>query len=424
MSDRKRKALRQTFYQNLLDLSHEDGINASGKEDVFGCIFGRDSAITVLKILRVHTQRPSLELLKIARRTLLALASLQGREFNRESGEELGKFIHEFRKERFEHLTKSDPPWYIYPDGYLRNYDSIDCTPLTLIAIYKYWEITQDNEFLVSILQAVENGLNWIITFGDSDKDLFLEYKFDPKRKFGGLSVQSWTDSKEALLDINGQMPKYPIAPVEAQGFAWLALMLWSDFYLRESPTFGKKILLRSKKIKTRFNEKFIINDHGFYFAVQALDGDKNQIKTITANPLLLLWAVYKKGSRIECILDKKYISDFVKRGFLPDLFVEDAGIRTMSSDSKTFNPNRDSYHNGSFWPMLNGLIIEGLLNFGFNEQVKKLREASIKPLLHFKTPIELYIKSGNDYLAYLSPSGQTSCRVQAWSAAAALDYL
>jgi len=415
--------LRQAFQKSLLDLSTSEGINASGKEDVFGCIFGRDSAITVLKILRAREHHPSLKLLEISQRALLTLVQLQGKETNKESGEEPGKFIHEYRKEKLERFQQMNPPWYIYPDNTIKNYDSIDSTPLTLIALYKYWQITGDSQFLVTVLPAVEAGLNWIITFGDLDKDVLLEYKLDPKRKHGGLSVQSWTDSNEALENEKGKMPEYPIAPIEAQAFAWLALRLWGDYYLNQNPSFAKKLLSEARSLKEEFNKKFIIKDSGLFYGVQALDGYKKPIKTITANPLLCLWAAVRIGKRVESILDTELIDQFVKRGFKSDLFVPDAGIRTMSSTSKTFNPNQDSYHNGSFWPMLNGLIIEGLENFGYMKKASKLRKASIKPLVHFGTPIELYIKKGDKFLEYKN-EGQTSCKVQAWSAAAALDYL
>lgn len=417
-------ALRQSFYQNLINLSTSEGINASGKEDIFDCVFGRDTAITVLKILRVHESKPAISLFEISKKALLTLVNLQGREINKESGEEPGKFIHEFRKEKLERFKEMNPPWYIYPDGYLRNYDSIDSTPLTLIALYKYWQIIGDKKFLITVLPAVEAGLNWIITFGDLDKDTLLEYEFNPKRKHGGLRIQSWTDSNESLEDINGKMPKYPIAPVEVQAFTWLALKLWSDFYVTQNPNFGRKLLSQAKELKKEFNKKFIFKDKGLFFAAQALDGDKKQIKTITANSLLCLWAAYKTNKKVESILYDELIDQFVKRGFMPDLFVADAGIRTMSSQSKTFNPGQDSYHNGSFWPMLNGLIIEGLLNFGYKKEAEELRKAATLPLIHFKTPIELYVKKGKQFLEYRNASGQTSCKVQAWSAAAALDYL
>jgi glycogen debranching enzyme len=420
------KSLKQLALDSLLNLSTDEGINASGKDEIYGCIFGRDSALTILKILRSHFQQPSLELLEVSRRALLTLVSLQGQEFNLESGEEPGKFIHEFRKEErlYKHLVQRPKPWYLYPDKTLKNYDSVDSTPLTLIAIYTYWQITQDSEFLMQSLDAVEKGLNWIITFGDKDKDYLLEYELPEDRIHGGLPVQSWTDSHESLLQPDGQMPKYPIAPVEAQGYAWLALKIWAHFYQDKSPEFARKLEAFAREMKSQFNTHFLIKDQDLTYAAQALDGNKRKIKTITGNPLLLLWASFYDGENIESILEDKYISDLVKRAFKKDLFDKDGGIRTMSTLSPTFINSQNSYHNGSFWPILNGMAHEGLLNWGFNRQARQLKKASLKALSHFQTPIELYVKTEDGkLLEYSNPRGQTSCKVQAWSAAALLDF-
>jgi glycogen debranching enzyme len=432
----KRNDLRKLAYTSLLDLATDEGINASGKEGVYGCIFGRDSALTILKILRAHSIKPSLPLLEVSRKSLIRLVSLQGKQFNLESGEEPGKFIHEFRDtpEKMARLLSVEKPWYVYPDNTIKNYDSVDSTPLTLIALYKYYQITQDGEFLLEVLPSVEAGLNWIITFGDKDKDTLIEYELPEDRVHGGLPVQSWTDSHHSLMDEAGIFPKYPIAPVEAQGYAWLALRLWADFYKSQSPKFSKKLLLQAKNLKKTFNKLFIYKetlpnksgkDDGKYFAAQALDGYKNQIKTVTGNTLLTLWATYFDGAKKESIVFDKYIKDFVDRSFMEDMFDPGAGIRTMSKSSKTYNPNEDSYHNGSFWPILNGLIFEGLENWSFKVQAKKLKEATLKPLLHFNTPIELYIRtSEGEYLEYRESNGQLGCRVQAWSAATYLELL
>lgn len=422
--DSARSNFRDVILQSLLSLATEDGINASGKEEIYGCIFGRDSALTILKILRVCARKGTpfeAKLLKICRRALLTLCSLQGKEVNIESGEEPGKFIHEFRKSKFEHLTSRPiKPWYLYPDGFLRNYDSIDSTPLILIALYRYWETACDKEFLITVLPFVEMGLNWIITFGDKDKDSLLDYSLDSARKYGGLSVQSWTDSHESLRRAGGFFPKYPIAPVEVQGYAWLALKLWSQFYKNIAPAFSQKLAGQADLIKKAFNMLFIFKDNGHFFAGQAVDGDKQLIKTITGNPLINLWSADKS----ECIIENQFIESLVERAFQPDLFDPDAGIRTMSALSPNYNPNRDSYHNGSFWPVLNGLITEGLDNFEFRKKSKLLKQASLKPIYYFNSPIELYTKDDNGYSEYLSPSGQAGCRVQAWSAASALDWL
>ncbi len=406
----------------MLDLITDEGINASGKDEIYGCIFGRDSFVTILKILKAITNKKNAvidknDLLAICRRSLLKLASLQGKEVNIESGEEPGKFIHEYRKDKYDHLLKLVKPWYVYADKTLRNYDSIDSTPLALIAIYRYWQITRDNEFLSFMLPHVEKGLVWLISYADYDRDKLIEYEFHKGRKFGGLEVQSWTDSLESLRQVNGKLPMYPIAPVEVQGYAWLALKHWSEF-------FGRPLMLYANRMKQVFNKLFIFKDKDCNYAAQALDGAKNKITTITANPLLLLWATYEENGCRESIIDEKYIPDFIRRASMEDLFDPDAGLRTMSTQSPTFNPRQDSYHNGSFWPKLNGQIHEGLEIWGFREEAKKLKAATLKPLIYFKTPIELYIKgdSGN-YLEFRNGS-QVGCRNQAWSAAAALDLL
>ena len=431
-----RNILRKTIYENILELSHEKGINASGNDDIYGCIFGRDSAITILKILKVCKEQkiPSEEkekLLDICKRALQTLVSLQGQETNIESGEEPGKFIHEYRPDNFERLLQMEKPWYIYPDGVLRNYDSLDSTPLALIALYSYWELTKDDDFLLLVLPSVEKGLNWIITYGDRDKDYLLEYDLSVERQHGGLAVQSWTDSRESMNDASGKFPDYPIAPVEVQGYAWLALNVWADFYSDSKIHFGnttrfaKALRLHARGLKKQFNKMFIFREGKHYYAAQALDGTKVQIKTVTGNPLLLLWAAYKKGNSVSTILEKRYIPSIIERAFTDDMFDKDAGIRTMSTKAETYIAGPNSYHNGSFWPKLNGMSHEGLVNFGFLKEAALLRLATLKPIEYFGSPIELYIKKDNgEYDIYKNADGQESCRVQAWTAASALDLL
>lgn len=438
---------RQSFYEEILALSTEEGINASGREEAYGCIFGRDSSITILKLLNILRNSNAaslydfLRLKQIIKTTILTLVELQGRQTNIESGEQPGKFIHEYRKDNYDRLTNREKPWFVYPDKKLRNYDSVDSTPMALIAIYKYWQQTNDTDFLLKVLPSVEKGLNWIITYGDADKDGLIEYELPPKRKHGGLPVQSWTDSRESLLRKSGRFPAYPIAPVEVQGYSWLALRLWSDFYMKENTgftntqKFGHKLLSTASEMKKVFNKKFIIKDGGFYFAAQALDGYKRKIRTITGNPLLLLWATYsprsslgeagQNGGKLETIIDEKYIPDLIARSFKADLFDVDGGIRTMSTKSPTFNPKIDSYHNGSFWPKLNGMVHEGLSKWNFQKEATLLKKATLKPLVYFGTPMELYIKGEKgEYFNYRSRMGKEGCRHQAWTAAAVLDLL
>lgn len=429
----------EKIHKTLLELATPEGILASSKQEKYGCIFGRDSAITVLGILRLLDKNtpPYIDkdlLLARSKIALLKLIDLQGRETNLESGEQPGKFIHEYRESNFDRLINREKPWFVYPDGKIRNYDSVDSTPMTLIAIKRFWDKTEDSEFLLKALPAVEKGLNWIISYGDMDSDGLIEYELSQKRVHGGLPVQSWADSAESLMNKEGIFPNYPIAPVEVQGYSWLALKIWADFFQNSKinlpkngigwERFGQKLGVQALHLKKRFNEAFLTEDDGLTFAAQALDGDKNQIKTITGNPLLLLWATYEKNGVKEAIVEDRVIKDFVARGFMPDMFEEDAGIRTMSTKSLTFNPREDSYHNGSFWPKLNGMIHEGLEKWEFVKEAQRLRKASLVPIYFFKTPIELYIKDGASFIPYKTSWGAKSCMEQAWSTTTVLYLL
>ncbi len=428
-------SLRSRIYSDILNLATEDGINASGKDEIYGCIFGRDSAITILKILKVisHTNAANyyniVHLQEMCRRALITLTTLQGKETVFESGEQPGKFIHEYRKDKYDHLLKWEKPWFVYPDGILRNYDSLDSTPLALIAIYRYWRLTRDDSFLLTVLPSVEAGLNWIITYGDLDKDGLVEYELPHDRPYGGLPVQSWTDSHQSISGVDGNMPPYPIAPVEVQGYTWLALKLWADFYAVQNTSgntqsFAKKLNKFADSMKEQFNKLFLFESDGYIFPAQALDGVKNQLRTVTGNPLLLLWATHQSNGKKEVILSEEYIDSLVKRSFLPDLFDHNAGIRTMSTTSPTFDASENSYHNGSFWPKLNGMSHEGLIHWGYDLEAGLLKDASLKPIAFFNSPIELYMKDGEDSYKVFSGNGQTGCLVQAWSAAATLDLL
>lgn len=428
VSSQKKEHLRTLAYQSVLDLSDERGIIASSRTEAYGCIFGRDSAISTLKLLNTVERSADLTLLNICKTTLLNNLSLQGTQYNMESGEEPGKCIHEYRPDNYERLINRPKPWYVYPDGILRNYDSVDATVLLLTALYRYWEVTQDEAFIQQQWDHVVSGINWILTDADKDQDTFLEYELPSTRISGGLVVQSWTDSFACLTQADGSFPIYPIAAIEVQAMAWKCLSVWAHFLEhRFYPQLSADTLFtHAQNLKNTFQEHFLQKDSDFIYGVQALDGRKNPIKTITANPLLALWASYQNSQgQVESILDSEVVDQFVERAFQDDLFHPGAGIRTMSRRSPLFDGSAHSYHNGSFWPMLNGLIHEGLQVWGFEELATELKESSLQALAYFDTPIELYQSNTvGEYEEYVSPSGKKGCRVQAWTAACMLDWL
>lgn len=77
--------LHQLALETIIGLSCDEGINASTKDEVFGCTFGRDTALTVLKILKAWKKVPNTQLLNICKRALLTLVKLQGKVTNAEN---------------------------------------------------------------------------------------------------------------------------------------------------------------------------------------------------------------------------------------------------------------------------------------------------------------------------------------------------
>jgi glycogen debranching enzyme len=411
--------------RTIQELETDKGILASGRNELFGCIFGRDSLITSMLLLEVYEKTQDAYFLTLVRKILVNLAKLQGREVNIESGEEPGKMIHEFRPDNHAHLTSDlNHPWYLYPDGIMRNYDTVDATPLFLMACARYYQHAHDHEF-ISLLEAnIRDALAWILSYGDGNGDCLIDYQFHPDRKSGGLRTQSWMDSGESVFFENTyEQPTYRIAPIEVQAYAYAALQSWGTYFAEKDPEFARSLRERAVDLKNCFNKRFVHDsEHGIQIAY-AIDGAGKPLTATRSSFGHALWACAidpETGVR-DSIVSEEHIPAFVARLMEPDLFVPEAGIRTLSSDSSHYEPN--SYHNGSIWPHDTGLIALGLKSMGYEPEFQRIRESLLKAYEHFQTPLELFVYDG-ELKDYVSDHGQKACQTQAWSAAALLALL
>lgn len=419
-SEKDKKYLYDLAYKTILELQSPLGINASGKDDRYATFFGRDSILTSLKLLRVYKKHPDEIFLEIIKKTLKTAARLQAKTMNPASGEETGKIIHEFRKKGLEALMDKKKPWFVYPDKTLRNYDSIDATPLFLILAAEFYNLTKNKVFLKNMLPNVEDAFFWIKTFGDIDKrDSFLEYLLERPEPFGGLVNQGWMDSTDFLL-IHGEPPKEPVALVEVQGYYFKALKLWSEIYEEINKNKAEEHKAKAERLKEEFNKFFLMRSDNLFYFSQANFGLKAHIQEIRSNPGHCLWSSVKNNGKFESIIDDKYIPDVVARMMKPDLFHPKAGVRTLSKNSKFFDAS--SYHNGSIWPFDNGLIAEGFENFGFKKESNLVKQAILSAIKKFNTPIELYCLQ-NGKLSEWKENYLHSTRKQAWTAATILDF-
>ncbi|OGF25659.1 hypothetical protein A2303_06670 [Candidatus Falkowbacteria bacterium RIFOXYB2_FULL_47_14] len=414
--------LKELALKTLGELETDYGILASGRNELFGCLFGRDSLITALKLLQAYRYEKNPYYLALTKKIIANLAALQGKNDNIESGEQPGKIIHEYRIDNHERLTaRAVKPWYIYSDGTMRNYDSLDATPLFLIAAYRYWQYSGDNEFIQNLLAPIKAALLWIDEYGDTDNDNLIDYRLDPGRNHGGLICQNWMDSTESLFHDDGTPPVFPVAPAEAQGYAYMSLRLWARFFRARDGEFSVRLTRSADRLKASFIERFIVNRNNETAFASNVDSTGPMI-TARSNIGHLLWSCLNKtdDGGTDCIVPDAHIPALVKRILSPDLYEPKAGIRTLSRLSGNFDPR--GYHNGSIWPHDNSLIAEGLDNLSYHEEARRLRRAVLDSLYYFKTPVELYAFDNNRHQEYVSRQGQSACRQQAWSAAAMLS--
>src|SRR3989344_7931233 len=106
------------------------------------------------------------------------------------------------------------------------------------------------------------------------------------------------------------RFPPDPIALVEVQAYAWKALRVWSDILQERDPGRSRELRERADDLKQRFNCNFIFEDEKGVYLAHGLDGTGRQIRSISINPGLGLWANYNG----ESIVSSEVIPSVAKR--------------------------------------------------------------------------------------------------------------
>jgi glycogen debranching enzyme len=290
--------------------------------------FGRDALITSWQALIVNPD--------IAVKSLYFLASLQGKEDNPWRDEEPGKILHELR--RGELAACGEIPHTPY-------YGSVDATPWFIILLSETYRWTGNRQLLTDLAENLFAAVNWCRKYGDMDGDGFIEYAVRSPR---GLTNQGWKDSWDGVVDPRGNLPSGPIALVEVQAYYYLALKRAAEMgRILGKDGWSRELEEEARALQRKFIEAFWMEDE--QYLAYALDGDKNQIKTIVSNPGHCLFTG---------ILPEEMALAVARRLLNNDMY-SGWGIRTMSKVMGPYNPM--SYHNGSVWPHDNAIIAYGL---------------------------------------------------------------
>jgi glycogen debranching enzyme len=352
-------------------------------------VFGRDSAITASQMLPFapHLARESIEL----------LAKYQGQNDNDYTAERPGKIMHELR---LGELARSKQiPHSPY-------YGTVDATQLWLSLFCEYVQWSGDLDFARELWTAVKLALTWLDRATDGG---YITYQRLSKQ---GLENQGWKDSGDSVMHLDGRLAEPPIAICEAQGYLYAAKQATSKIAeLLGHRVLATRLQSQAEELKAMFLKDFWIESEN-YIAL-ALDGQGQQVKSITSNPGHLLASGILDNIKANLVADR-LMTDELHTGW---------GIRTLSSHSVSFNPI--SYHNGSIWPHDNAIIAEGLRKMGRNDDAHQLMKELFdvaQNQQHFRLPELLCGFVRQEATGPISYP--VSCSPQAWAAGSIFQLL
>jgi glycogen debranching enzyme len=279
---------------------------------------------------------------------------------------------------------------------------------LWLIVLDEYERWTGDVAFVKRMEPNARAALAWMEGPADLDGDGYLEYR---KRSDSDKALDNhcWKDSNDSIKFADGRQAEAPIATCEIQGYAYDARLrtarlmreVWDD------EKTAARLEADAAALKERFNRDFWVSGRG-HFAL-ALDGEKNQVDSMTSNTGHLLWSG---------IVDERRARTVVRRLLRPDMFTG-WGIRSMSSDDAGYNPLE--YHNGTVWPHDTAICAEGMRRYGFRDEASALSTALLEAAERFSSQLpEVFAGFARDD-SDVPVEYPDALKPQSWAAAAPL---
>lgn len=432
LKNRELLKLRKSARKVLKKLVTDQGIYAStgrGWKGPYHSWFGRDTAITADLVFAAEQLYLRKKLTEGAYSGLRHLATWQGSKNQPETGEEAGKLPHEIRKsfgviDKLQHARSSNiKPWFVDPaDGFLKNWDSCDSTPLWIMSMVRAHRAV-GKPYDSATIENLRQALNWCLRNLDQYGGFagFISANLQPGRVYSGLNNQGWKDSSQIYQYSDGNLGKHPIRDVLISAEMWAAFRYGADVFDKRNPQLAQRLLHKAELLKKHFNDDkqgflFIDKSTELPFFAQALDSDNRKLEVISADVGICLWAFYGK----ECIIHENLIDQVVQRLMQLDIFNPKVGFRNYSllTNFKGGTQYHGSPH--TYWPYVSALIVRGLDNFGYKAEAQLVATAMLGGIKHFHSCIELFVETPEHSLEpwHHPKIEQQSATNQAWTAA------
>lgn len=227
------------------------------------------------------------------------------------------------------------------------------------ICVAELWHWTGDLDSVRKYVNTALRAFKWADTYS-LDSTGFYRYQTHSEQ---GVRNQGWKDSNDAIVYPDGSQVHAPIGTCEMQAFVYVAKLHFSEVMLRLGDIDTARRLFReAKDLKARFNEKFWMEEEG-YFAI-GIDSKGDLIRSVASDPGHCV---------VSGIVDDDRVKRVAARMMREDLF-SGWGIRTLSSENPAFNPF--SYHRGTVWPVVNAMFVLGFARYGLHGEMHQLAKA------------------------------------------------
>jgi glycogen debranching enzyme len=337
---------------------------------LYEAVFGRDSLRVAADLLNKYP--------KLAKVTLLKLASLQGMEWNAEREEEPGRIPHEIRDPKTDPVAQelSETRGWDWP-----YYGSVDATPQFLRVLTAYCR--QEGKAILgetftakdgnerTMQDALGGALSWLEQRMGANTEGLVEFKSTIP---GGIENQVWRDSWDGFFHADGALANHDqgVASVDVQRVTYDALLDVAELYAEIPGKQGEAKVLRTQAagLKHQIMKLFWVEEQGGFFA---LGTDRDQAGNLrplaikTSDMGHLLHSQLLSGDDKPTVRKREAL---VRQLFSPEMLAV-GGIRTLAKDEKRFRPG--AYHNGSVWLWDNYLIAQGLRQQGYRALAREL---------------------------------------------------